>query len=139
MPQTVADVMTSSPTCLPLSATLAEAARCMRDDSIGDVLVVDEGDQLRGLVTDRDIVVRGMASGLDSSSPIAEVCSPDPVTVSPDAPVEEAIKLMSQQAIRRIPVVDGGRAVGIVAIGDLAQERDPKSVLADISSAAPSI
>ena len=137
MAQLVRDLMTADPVMLPPDTPVREAAKAMRDREIGDVLVVD-GDQLRGLVTDRDIIVRGMASGLDSTSPLAEVCSPDPVTLRPDDPVEDAIRLMSQQAIRRIPVVEEGRAVGIVAIGDLAQDRDPSSVLADISSAKPS-
>lgn len=137
MPQTVAQVMTTSPTALPLSATVADAARHMRDEAIGDVLVVD-GDALRGVVTDRDIVVRGLAAGLDGQTPLGEVCSPEVVAVHPDDSVDDVIRLMADRAIRRVPVVEGERAVGIVAIGDLAQSRDPSSVLAEISAAAPS-
>jgi CBS domain-containing protein len=109
----------------------------MRDDDIGEVIVSD-GDRLLGIVTDRDIVVRAIAEGLD---PVREkvdtVFSGDVNTVSADAPIEEAIRVMSERAVRRLPVMEGERIVGVVALGDLAMERDTNSALADISSAAP--
>jgi CBS domain-containing protein len=133
---TVRDIMTPTPITLPLSATVADAARQMRDADVGDVLVVQDG-ELRGLVTDRDIVVRGLATGLDGTTPIGELCSPQLLTVSPDEPTEVAADLMASGAVRRLPVVESGRPVGIVALGDLAVRRDPGSALGSISSAPP--
>jgi CBS domain-containing protein len=133
---TVRDIMTPAPITLPLSATVADAAREMRDADVGDVLVV-EGDVLRGLVTDRDIVVRGLATGLDASTPIGELCSPGLLTVSPDEAADVAADLMASAAVRRLPVVESGRPVGILALGDLAVQRDPDSALGSISAAPP--
>ena len=108
----------------------------MRDREIGDVLVVREDGSLCGLVTDRDLVVRGLAEGLDpTSAAIEDICNHDPVTISSDQSAEDAVKMMREHNIRRLPVVDGGDLVGIISLGDLAIEKDPKSVLADISKA----
>ena len=110
----------------------------MRDREIGDVLVVREDGSLCGLVTDRDLVVKGLAEGLDANSAmIEEICSHNPVTLSSDQTVKDAVKLMREHDIRRLPVVDGGDLVGIVSLGDLAIEKDPGSALADISQAPP--
>ncbi len=136
--QTIGEVMTKDPIVLSRDASLAEAARAMRDASVGDVLVGD-GDGLYGIVTDRDIVVRCVADGSDPSRvTLGEVCSAEPVTVAPNTAIEDAIDQLRHQAIRRLPVVDGQEVVGIVSIGDLAMERDPTSALADISEAPPS-
>ena len=89
-------------------------------------------------MTDRDIVVRGVADGRDpNSTRIGDICSRDPVTTSPSTPVKDVIKLMRDQALRRVPVLDNGKAVGIVSLGDLAIESDGESALADISAAKP--
>ena len=137
MPQSIREVMTADPVSLPATTTLTEAARRMKDESIGDVLVAD-GDELRGVVTDRDIVVRAVAEGRDTTSTtLGDVCSADLVTLAPSNAVEDAVRLMSERAVRRLPVVENGRAIGIAAIGDLAIERDPHTALADISAAAP--
>lgn len=137
MPQSIREVMTADPVTLPATTTLTDAARRMRDDAIGDVLVGD-GKELRGVVTDRDIVVRAVAEGRDTTSTtLGEVCSADVVTVAPSDAVEDAVRLMSERAVRRLPVVENGQAVGILAMGDLAIERDPHTALADISAAAP--
>jgi CBS domain-containing protein len=109
----------------------------MRDSDIGEVIVV-EGGNLFGIVTDRDIVVRGIASDKDpSTTRLDEICSRDLATVSSDTPVEDAVRIMRDKAIRRLPVVEAGKPVGVVSIGDLAVERDPVSTLADISKAPP--
>ncbi len=137
MAQTVRDVMTENLVTLPGSAPLADAARRMREADIGDVIVMANGGMC-GVVTDRDIVVRGIAEGKDpQSTTLDEICSHDVVTVGPDDAVEQAVQLMRQRAVRRLPVVEGGRPVGIVSIGDLAIERDETSALADISAAEP--
>ena len=129
----LAEVMTRDPVVLPSDAGLDEAARAMKDADIGDVLVTADG-ALCGIVTDRDLVVRGLADGKRN---LGEVCSRGLYTLSPDADVEEAVTVMREAAIRRIAVVDGNRAVGVVSLGDLALEEDPGSALADISAAQP--
>jgi signal-transduction protein with cAMP-binding, CBS, and nucleotidyltransferase domain len=135
--QTVHDVMTLKLTTLPMSASVRDAARAMHDANIGDVLVIDN-DTLRGIVTDRDLVIRVLAEGREPvTTTLADICSQDLSTVSPTDSVEHAIQLMRQKALRRLPVVENGRAVGIVSIGDLAQNRDPQSALGDISAAPP--
>ena len=133
--KTLRDVMSPNPVTLPATATVMEAAACMRDSDIGDVIVMD-GDRISGIVTDRDIVVRGVADGRDlSSCTLSDVCSSDIVTLSPDDDVQRAIDLMRQKAIRRIPVCEGGTAIGVVSIGDLAIESSGEKALADISAA----
>ena len=137
MAQEVREVMTRDPITLQANATLVEAARQMRDADVGDVIVMDGG-RLKGIVTDRDITIRGVASGKDPNrSTLAEVCSPRLVTIPADRPVEEAVTLMRENAVRRLPVVEGDKPVGVVSIGDLAVDRDPRSALADISAAEP--
>jgi CBS domain-containing protein len=137
MAQTVQDVMTSNPRTLKANDTIANAARLMRDDDIGTIIVT-QGDQIRGVVTDRDIVVRAVADGADvSSMQLGDVCSGDIETVAPNTSIDDAVEIMRMRSIRRLPVVDGGRAVGVVSIGDLAIERDSTSALADISAARP--
>ena len=137
MVQTVRDVMTADPVTVAKDAPLVEAARLMRDRGIGDVIVTD-GDMVQGIVTDRDIVVRGVADGGDPSQMrVDEVVSGEVATVSPDDPVDRAVHVMRDRAVRRLPVVESGKAVGVVSLGDLAMERDPDSALADISEEPP--
>jgi CBS domain-containing protein len=137
MAQSVREVMTKDPVTIQLTAPVVEAARLMRQHDVGDVIVMDGG-QVCGIVTDRDIVVRAIADGKDpSATTLDEVCTRELVTLSPDDSVGDAVRLMSERAIRRLPVVEGGTPVGIVTIGDLAMERDPDSALADISKAPP--
>jgi CBS domain-containing protein len=137
MGQRVKDVMTAGPVALGRDASLVEAARLMRDHGIGDVIVV-EGESAEGIVTDRDLVIRGIAEGADpSTTRLGQVISSELVAVAPDDPVERAIELMREKAVRRLPVVEGGKPVGVVTIGDLAVERDADSVLADISEEPP--
>jgi CBS domain-containing protein len=137
MTQSIREVMTRDVVTMPATATAAEAARKMRDGDIGDVVVLDER-QVCGIVTDRDIVIRGIAEGRDpSTTKLADICSRDLTTVTPDADVSEAIRLMKAKALRRLPVVEGNQPIGIVSLGDLAVERDPRSVLGEISTAPP--
>lgn len=133
----VQEMMTRNPCTLEADAVVSEAARRMRDLGIGDVIVMD-GDQVAGILTDRDITVRGVAEGRDPNlTPLAAVCTPDPLTLSPSDDVDQAVDRMRYAAVRRLPVVDDGLAVGILSLGDLAMERDPNSVLAEISADAP--
>lgn len=134
--RTVQDLMTSDLVTCPPDAQIAEAARLMRDNDIGDVLVCSDG-VLHGIVTDRDLVVRCLAQGAQATSPISAAVSQDIATVAPTATVDEAADLMRQRALRRLPVVDGNRPIGIVTLGDLAVARDRDSALGEISAAAP--
>jgi CBS domain-containing protein len=131
------DVMTPNPTVCRPDTTAREAAKLMRDQDIGDVLVQDNGGPL-GIVTDRDIVTRAVAAGQDPDEVrLGDIATTDVQTVSIDTPVEDVIRLMSDRAVRRVPVCEGDTPVGVVSIGDLASDRDPSSLLADISSAPP--
>jgi CBS domain-containing protein len=136
--KTVAELMSPAPIALRPDQPLIEAAIKMREHGIGNVLVAEDG-QLKGLITDRDLVVRGMADGKDpSSTSVAELCSKDLVTVAPGDDATVAVRRMRAAAVRRVPVVDQGRAVGVVSIGDMAIERDEASALAEISAERPS-
>ncbi|HEV7918978.1 MAG TPA: CBS domain-containing protein [Solirubrobacterales bacterium] len=133
----VREVMTPDPVCLDPDSTVTEAAEQMRDKGIGDVLVVRDGN-VTGIVTDRDIVVRVVAEHRNPDlTHLDEIQSADLETLAPDQPIDEAIRIMRERSVRRIPVIDGGRPVGIVSIGDLAVDRDRESALADISAARP--
>lgn len=135
MAQKVRDVMTEDLVKLQSSDSLVDAARRMREADIGDVIVMADGDMC-GLVTDRDIVVRAIADGMDPrSATLGDVCTHEVATVGPDDPVDAAVQIMRDRAVRRVPVVTGNRPVGIVSIGDLAIELDERSGLADISAA----
>jgi len=141
MPQQIQEIMTKQIHEVGTGATIREAARLMRDQQIGDVLITNPDGTLFGILTDRDIVVRADAEArsLDTTT-VDQIASHDSlVKLEPTASVEEAVKLMREHAVRRVPVVRDGKPVGIVSIGDLAQEKDPRSALAAISSAAPTI
>ena len=133
----VRDVMTSEPIVLQQDQTIADAAQAMRDTAVGAVLVVD-GDRLCGLITDRDIVVRAVAESAPPDSPVGPLVSADLIAVGADDEADDAARVMQAHAVRRLPVMDDGRIVGIVSIGDLAVSRGEDSALADISAAEPS-
>jgi len=136
MPQSIRDVMTPSPRAMDARASVQEAAKAMLDDDIGDVIVCD-GDTVCGIVTDRDITIRTVAHGKDpAATKLGEICSEDLTSLSLGDTVDDAVRLMREKAIRRIPVLDDGKPVGIVSIGDLAIDLDADSVLADISKAS---
>jgi CBS domain-containing protein len=129
------EAMTADTKTCAESATIADAAKRMRESDIGDVLVVDDEGALQGILTDRDIVLRVVADERDPESvTVGEVCSRDVTTLAPEADAEEAARMMRERGVRRLPVVSDGRPVGMVTLGDLAVERDPDSALADISA-----
>jgi CBS domain-containing protein len=137
MARTVREVMTHELRTIEAQAPLVEAAREMRDGDVGDVLITD-GDSVAGIITDRDIVVRGVADGRDASStPALDLATTGVVGVEVDQRIEDAVELMRSHDIRRLLVTEGGRPVGIVSLGDLAVERDTDSALADISAGSP--
>jgi signal-transduction protein with cAMP-binding, CBS, and nucleotidyltransferase domain len=134
--QSVQEVMTPSPATVPTTATLVEAASKMRQHDVGAVIVLDDSQRVVGIVTDRDIAVRAVAEGRDpKTTTVGDIASKDLQALSPTDSVADAVRLMRELVVRRLPVVENGRPVGVVSIGDLAQERDPDSVLADISRA----
>ena len=132
----IRDLMTSNPTTCPPSATAVDAAKAMANEDVGPIPVA-EGDRLVGIVTDRDLVVRVLAEGRDpTSTTLQEVMASDLTTVEPDTQLEEALELMSENQVRRLPVVEGGRLVGIVAQADIARAADEEQtgeVVQDIS------
>jgi CBS domain-containing protein len=121
----IRELMTESPRTVSSDVTVVEAARVMRDDDFGLVPVVD-GDRLVGTVTDRDIAIRVVAEERDpSSTTVREIASADLVTIDPEQELGEALRLMAQHQVRRLPVVEeDGRLVGIVAQADVARHGD---------------
>lgn len=139
MAQRVRDVMAANPIEMDARTMVHEAARKMRDADIGDVLVMENG-TLYGIVTDRDIVIRGLADREDlTGCTLGDVCSKQLVSVGPDEDADAAIMRMRERAIRRIAVVEDGRPAGMLSIGDAAVEKDPRSALADISAAPANV
>lgn len=137
---TVNDVMTRDVRTLTPSDTVASAAKAMEELDVG-VIPVCEGDKLLGMVTDRDIVVRAVAQGLDGNTPLAKVMSTDIRTARESDDLDTVLADMASSQIRRLPVLDGAeRLVGIISIGDIAvkgqDEEDVGQSLADISSPA---
>lgn len=123
--QPIRELMTENPKTVSSDATVVEATRVMRDDDVGLVPVVD-GDRLVGTVTDRDIAIRVVAEERDANSTaVREIASTDLVTIDPEQDLDEALRLMAQHQVRRLPVVEeDGRLVGIVAQADVARHGD---------------
>jgi CBS domain-containing protein len=118
----IRDLMTSNPTTCEPSASVLEAAKRMAQEDVGSIPVV-EGDRLAGLLTDRDIVVRVVAEGRDPmSTTIGDVASTGLETVSPDEDLDSALRKMASAQVRRLPVVEGDRLVGVVAQADVARQ-----------------
>jgi CBS domain-containing protein len=140
MNESVQEVMTPAPCAISPSDSAMTAARTMRANDIGDVIVLEDN-RLFGILTDRDIVVRVIAEGANpNTTMVGAICSRDLTTITPTASAGEAVRLMRDKAIRRLPVVDeSNQVIGIVSLGDLAVERDRRTALADISAAPPNV
>ncbi|MDC7121510.1 CBS domain-containing protein [Cellulomonas fimi] len=136
MARTVSEFMTAHPTVVEVTDTLQAVAQTMATQDVGSLVVAEDG-AVVGIVTDRDLVVRGLAQGIGLDAPVGQLATGDLVTVGPDDDVDEVVRIMRERAVRRVPVVSGDEAVGIVSIGDLAVDLDPDSALADISEAPP--
>jgi signal-transduction protein with cAMP-binding, CBS, and nucleotidyltransferase domain len=132
----VRDLMTPGPIGVDYHQSIADAARTMRDWGVGAVLVVRD-QVMHGLVTDRDLVVRAVAESRSPDEPVGPVSSGDLIGVQPDVDVSQAARLMRENAVRRLPVVEHGQVVGMVSLGDLVLEGDPYSLLAELSKADP--
>ena len=133
----VRDVMSAAPVCMPPGESVSAAARAMKQHGTGTVLVLTGG-RLSGLVTDRDITVRVLAENRDPRiTRIGDICSSELVVLDPDDDLAQAARLVRDRAVRRMPVLRDGTPVGVVSTGDLALEKDAKSVLSGVSSAPP--
>jgi CBS domain-containing protein len=124
MGKTVKQLMTSDPCAIDVDKSVSYAAKMLRDENVGLAPIV-EGDVLVGTVTDRDIVVRVIAEGKNpESTMVREIASTDLVTVEPQEDLDQALRLMAQHQVRRLPVVERGRLVGVVAQADVARQAD---------------
>jgi CBS domain-containing protein len=128
MAKSVRDVMTAGVRTVSGSQSLSDAAEVMRGEDVGSVPVVEEG-RLAGIITDRDIVTRAVAERRDPQTvKVDEVASRELVTVEPDQDLDEALALMARHQVRRLPVVEEGRLVGMLAQADVALEAKEKKV-----------
>ena len=128
MAKSVRDVMTPAVRAVSPAQSLVEAAEVMKGEDVGSVPVVEEG-RLAGILTDRDIVTRAVAERRDPQTVrVDEVASPQPVTVEPEQDLDEALALMARHQVRRLPVVEEGRLVGMLAQADVALEAKEKKV-----------
>ena len=125
--KTVRDAMTASPTAIASDKTVIDAARTMTTENVGSLPVVEE-QKLVGMITDRDLVTNVLAKDLDPNKvPVAEVATQDPVSISPDESLDTALERMAEEQVRRLPVVEDGRLVGILAQADVSRTAQPES------------
>jgi CBS domain-containing protein len=118
--QTVQEAMTSNPTAITPDTTVQEAARLMKSEDVGALPIVEDG-RLTGVITDRDLAIRGIAEGRGAETTVRELASKDIVTIDPLQSLEDAARLMAERQVRRLPVVEeDGRLVGILAQADVA-------------------
>ena len=117
------DLMTPDPTCVKEDQTLANAARMMRDLDVGALPICGTDDRLKGMLTDRDIVVKCIAEGGDPTTATAgSLAEGPPLTIGADVDIREALEVMQDQQVRRLPVIEAHRLVGIVSQADIARE-----------------
>jgi CBS domain-containing protein len=132
---TARDIMTGGVECVGEGESLVEAARKMRDLDVGSLPICGEDNRLKGMLTDRDIVVRCLADGGDpSTTKAADLAQGEPVTIGADDPVEEILRTMSQYKVRRLPVIDGHDLVGVVSQADVARNL-PEDKVGDLVEA----
>lgn len=133
---TVREMMTGNPESVDADATVQEAARIMRELNVGSVPVLASG-RVAGIVTDRDITIRVIAENRSpAQTPVREIATADPMTVTPDMDLNEAAQMMAAHQIRRLPVVSDGNLVGMLSLGDVSVEGDTREAgraLKDIS------
>ena len=138
--KTAREIMSGDATCVTSEETLVDAAKKMRDLGVGALPICGEDDRLKGVLTDRDIVVRCIADGGDPSSTTAgDLAEGKPVTIGADDTVEEALRTMSDHALRRLPVIDGHELIGMVSQADVAKNLPEENVgeLVEAISGAP--
>ena len=123
------DVRTGDPQCVQEGQTLADAARLMRDLNVGALPICGDDDRLKGMVTDRDIVVRCVAEGGDpGQTSVKTLAQGKPVTVGADDDIEVALRTMSEHQVRRLPVIDGHDLVGMISQADIARNLSDEKI-----------
>ncbi len=123
------DIMTGNAECVSVNDTLADAARKLRDLDVGAMPICGDDNRLKGMLTDRDIVVKCIAEGGDpSATKVSELAEGKPVTIGADDSVEEALRTMKEHGVRRLPVIDGHDLIGIVSQADVAKNIDEEDV-----------
>ena len=140
MAQSARDVMSSDCQCIGENETVLDAAKRLAELNVGAMPICGEDDRLKGMITDRDIVVKVIAEGKDpAETKVSELAQGKPVTIGADDSIQEALQTMAQHKVRRLPVIDGHSLIGIVSQGDLAKEIDEEKVgdLVEAISAAP--
>ncbi|CAM3859874.1 CBS domain-containing protein [Nocardioides zeicaulis] len=138
---TARDIMTSGTECAGINETVTEAARKMRDLGVGALPICGEDDRLKGMITDRDIVLNCVAEGMDTTQvTVADYAGDEVVTIGADDDIEEALDTMVKAGVRRLPVIDGHDLVGMISQADIARSLPPESAgrLVEAISAAPS-
>ena len=121
---TARDIMTKGAECVTETDTLVDAARKMRDLDVGALPICGTDERLKGMISDRDIAVRAVAEQIDLTQPVSTLAQGKPVTISADDSVDEALRTMAKHKVRRLPVIDGDRLVGIVSQADVARSLD---------------
>ncbi len=122
---TVGDLMTAFPESLTESDTIKKAAQMMRDHDYGMMPILDANEALIGVVTDRDIVINAVAEGRDPDTSLSECMTRQPDTITKDLLVQDALHLMNTRQIRRVPVVEFGRLIGMLSLADIARSEVP--------------
>ena len=129
MAQTARDVMTSDCECIGENETVQDAAKKLKDLNVGSMPICGEDDRLKGMLTDRDIVVKVIAEGQDPAATTAgQLGEGKPVTIGADDSIDEALRTMAEHKVRRLPVIDGHQLVGIVAQADIARNVEEHQV-----------
>jgi CBS domain-containing protein len=125
MGKTARDIMSQDADCVQASQSILDAAKELADRDVGAMPICGDDDRLKGMLTDRDIVVKVLAQGKDpSSTKVAEIAEGKPVTIGADDSIEEALRTMSEHKVRRLPVIDGHDLVGIISQADIARNLD---------------
>jgi CBS domain-containing protein len=133
------DVMTPNPECIGENETLLDAARKLAQLGIGSMPICGQDDRLKGMLTDRDIVVKAIAQGKDPASTRAgELGEGKPVTIGADDSLQETLQTMARYQVRRLPVIDGHKLVGIIAVADIARQLTNDELKGDLIQAISS-
>jgi CBS domain-containing protein len=133
------DVMTPNPECIGENETLLDAARKLAELGVGSMPICGQDDRLKGMLTDRDIVVKAIAQGKDPASTRAgELGEGKPVTIGADDSLQETLHTMAQYQVRRLPVIDGHKLVGIIAVADIARQLTDDELKGDLIQAISS-
>ena len=129
MGKSARDIMTGDAECVHETDSILDAAKALSDRDVGAMPICGEDNRLKGMLTDRDIVVKVLAQGKDpSSTKVSELAEGKPVTIGADDSIEEALRTMSEHKVRRLPVIDGHDLIGIISQADIARNLDEEKV-----------